>query len=138
MQTEQAAGVTAVADRIRAVVQALATINTNSPWAVAAAAALSNMTRALLHLQGYSVASVASSALATVETLIQHAEERLRLQQIERLASLSPTEATEEGAGGRVNASRCTTESPHCLSSPFSAGHLGVLHRVRMTVLCIG
>ncbi|CDJ30200.1 uncharacterized protein EMH_0026800 [Eimeria mitis] len=138
VQTEEAARVTAVAAQFQAAVQASAANNASFPWAVVAAAVIANMTQAVTELQENSSVSAARLALSTAETLIQHAEERLRLQQIETLPSLSTAEETEERARyRRHHPGGCTTESSHCASTHLATGRLGILHQVRMTALCI-
>ena len=132
-QTEPVPEFTTVASLLQAAVQASTTENSFFPFPVAAATVLASMALALMQLQQSSSASVAGSALTTAEILIQHAEERLKLQQIETLRSLSPTEeAVDKADHDRLMSSRGPTEYPHCPSTRYSAGHLGVLHQVRL------
>lgn len=135
-QTEPVPEFTTVASLLQAAVQASTTENSFFPFPVAAATVLASMALALMQLQQSSSASVAGSALTTAEILIQHAEERLKLQQIETLRSLSPTEeAVDKADHDRLMSSRGPTEYPHCPSTRYSAGHLGVLHQANEELL---
>ncbi|CDJ52824.1 hypothetical protein, conserved [Eimeria brunetti] len=116
--------------RLQAAVLATADDHTSFPWAGAAATVLANIAFALTHLREYSLVSAAESALTAAETLIQHAEEGLKVQNIHAQQSPEPPREKEaQVEGGRLSASRCTTKPPDSLPTHGSALNLRILYR---------
>lgn len=136
-QTEAVTRARTATFQLRAAVKASTAANTSLPWSAAAATVLANLALALMQLKETSSVPAAESSLKTAETLIHHAEECLRRQHIETTQSLSQAKERKESAeDSKLSSGRCTTELSHYLPPPVAAGHLGMLHQVRMDIFC--
>ncbi|OEH73673.1 hypothetical protein cyc_04444 [Cyclospora cayetanensis] len=125
-----AAAATEAAKRLAAALLTTVAHKGSFPCAAAAAAVLSNMALALLHLQVSSCASAAVAAADAAGTLIRHAEERLNLQQIHVQGVIPPLKEEKQHL-----LKLCQQENDRQLHTTVQVQHclpniLGTLHQV--------